>query len=765
MCSEYAFSSKTTKKMQTKMYVTIALLVGILTSFMRNITYGQDSTDPEPFDFKKKTNERSFCKMTDTEVNNNKRDESRTYVEMKIHFLTEKNYKTTPTTTKEESQFSNFRTGIRKSCNGKQWEGAEWFNNTKWQFKEGAWYWLTPTGPNTNPAKTEKQCYEEFLDFAKNEQSYTGTKNPYLQKNRFETFMESNVKEFTGEKDAIINNLITGKVQQQNRKKVTGDIEKNIKRFAILYGIQEPTPLTFGALGNAINGKKPNIQKLVEIIESISNKAQSEMTNSDIRRLQVAINTLGCDRIMVDGALGNYTIKSFCVCSIAITKPEEKCIDILENTSDIGKFKIKENPTTIVNDICEVFTDQKIGWLTIGNLFCQLKKQVTIGNTTFDAWQAVGFCCTWWLSVKKLTPPQVTQETYSCCIDPSKEEDVSKCKNQQEIKNATACGPGYDLLCQLDDSWNIKVPFCPCPSGEHRVKKQGEGTTSFKCPCVNPSECIEFYTDEGWNKVDLSIGDTCWPNQGAKAKYCRTTQNWPIKEICPCQDSPDKNREKKWEKDFQCPCPINNPTDLTSKCDEQSLSSKTTLSPGDTCTSKEDPKKQLTICYCNEDKKGYVKKDWKWICDDCKPGTRRDKKKEKCVCDQSYAAVDPNHCCGIKLNTNVPWIGRCILFGNTNNKDRDWTNTYGNGNTTITVNVLNTFPLLMGALGKILLTVILLAWFGMLIRWGVQRASSNEGSRSGTSWWKAMIAKVAIWLALIGASGVILHAINPNFFQ
>lgn len=49
-----------------------------------------------------------------------------------------------------------------------------------------------------------------------------------------------------------------------------------------------------------------------------------------------------------------------------------------------------------------------------------------------------------------------------------------------------------------------------------------------------------------------------------------------------------------------------------------------------------------------------------------------------CKCDSNYKRVrdlngercevcDPVKCnCGVKLNTNVPFIGRCILYGQTN---------------------------------------------------------------------------------------------------
>lgn len=112
----------------------------------------------------------------------------------------------------------------------------------------------------------------------------------------------------------------------------------------------------------------------------------------------------------------------------------------------------------------------------------------------------------------------------------------------------------------------------------------------------------------------------------------------------------------------------------------------------------------------------------------------------------------------------MPFIGRCINFAAENDKDAVYTDSYGNGNTTITTNVLNAFPLLMTGLGKILLTVILLASFGILVYAGM-RMTMGGADQSAPSDAKGLIIKVVIGIALLGASGVILHAINPNFFQ
>lgn len=109
---------------------------------------------------------------------------------------------------------------------------------------------------------------------------------------------------------------------------------------------------------------------------------------------------------------------------------------------------------------------------------------------------------------------------------------------------------------------------------------------------------------------------------------------------------------------------------------------------------------------------------------------------------------------GIKLNTDVPFIGDCIAFGNTKSK--------GTGNTT-TVNQVTAFPTLMGALMNIVMTATLIIWFLMIVVGGV--LITTEGMNPwGQKKGKAMIVKVGAVLAILGLSGVILKLINPTFF-
>jgi len=108
---------------------------------------------------------------------------------------------------------------------------------------------------------------------------------------------------------------------------------------------------------------------------------------------------------------------------------------------------------------------------------------------------------------------------------------------------------------------------------------------------------------------------------------------------------------------------------------------------------------------------------------------------------------DSGVCCGISLNTNVPFIGNCIESSSTD-KGTDETN----------VTWETAFPVLMWSLTKILVTVILILSFVLIVVWGIMIATGDP------SWGKKMIMKVVVGIAILGASGVILRLINPNFF-
>ncbi len=127
----------------------------------------------------------------------------------------------------------------------------------------------------------------------------------------------------------------------------------------------------------------------------------------------------------------------------------------------------------------------------------------------------------------------------------------------------------------------------------------------------------------------------------------------------------------------------------------------------------------------------------------------------KCVCDPWFKNVNDvctscsadGVCCGISLNTSVPFIGNCIE-SNTDYKSV--------GETGVTWE--QAFPVLMWSLTKMLVTVILIVSFLLILIGGIMIATGNR------KWGMDMIKKVAIGIALLWASGVILRLINPNFF-
>lgn len=127
---------------------------------------------------------------------------------------------------------------------------------------------------------------------------------------------------------------------------------------------------------------------------------------------------------------------------------------------------------------------------------------------------------------------------------------------------------------------------------------------------------------------------------------------------------------------------------------------------------------------------------------------------QSCSCIKGYGELnghclpcsDPWVCCGVKLNTNVPFIGNCI-----ETKAQDAANGLEEG---------SAFPILMWSLVKILITVILIASFVMIVIAGVM--ISTWGANVAA--WRKMIMSVVIALAVLWALGVILRLINPNFF-
>ncbi len=112
-------------------------------------------------------------------------------------------------------------------------------------------------------------------------------------------------------------------------------------------------------------------------------------------------------------------------------------------------------------------------------------------------------------------------------------------------------------------------------------------------------------------------------------------------------------------------------------------------------------------------------------------------------------------CCGIKLNTTVPFIGNCIEFNETGvNEDG-----------TTVVNQINAFPRLMWWLSKILMTAIFVFSFIMVIAAGVMMTTwAIKWVEWNYTKWVEILTKVITSLILLGMMGLILNTINPNFF-
>lgn len=154
--------------------------------------------------------------------------------------------------------------------------------------------------------------------------------------------------------------------------------------------------------------------------------------------------------------------------------------------------------------------------------------------------------------------------------------------------------------------------------------------------------------------------------------------------------------------------------------------------------------------YTTEDKNLETADTWfKWLI--CPDWTKAVEKKWCVPCTDTWV------CCGIQLNTNVPFIGNCIELSKWSTDD--WSNDANESKVT----ERTAFPILMWGLTKILVTVIILMGFvGILAGWVMISASGGDDSWASKG--KALIGKVIVALALLGASGVILRLINPNFF-
>lgn len=79
-------------------------------------------------------------------------------------------------------------------------------------------------------------------------------------------------------------------------------------------------------------------------------------------------------------------------------------------------------------------------------------------------------------------------------------------------------------------------------------------------------------------------------------------------------------------------------------------------------------------------------------------------------------------------------------------------------------NQLNAFPIMIKGLMKIVISIVLVVSFLMIVAGGVMMTMGGYDTSNFTKG-KGMIKSVARALAMLGASGVILKLINPNFFN
>ena len=138
------------------------------------------------------------------------------------------------------------------------------------------------------------------------------------------------------------------------------------------------------------------------------------------------------------------------------------------------------------------------------------------------------------------------------------------------------------------------------------------------------------------------------------------------------------------------------------------------------------------------------------------------------------SCAEPDVCCGIQLNTKVPFIGDCIeltkkcIDGTCPNwykcdeKSNKCRVEKTDPNQTV-IDEAEAFPTLMGWLIRILVTIIMLWSFMAILAGGVMISAAWSDEQRATKG-KKLIIDVVIALAILGASGVILRLINPNFF-
>ena len=100
----------------------------------------------------------------------------------------------------------------------------------------------------------------------------------------------------------------------------------------------------------------------------------------------------------------------------------------------------------------------------------------------------------------------------------------------------------------------------------------------------------------------------------------------------------------------------------------------------------------------------------------------------------------------IRLNTNVPFVWRC-LYKTVDGND---------------ANLTTWVPKLIQSLIRIVMTVVIVTWFLWILVWWFM--ITGAWAFWTAEQWKKIIIWVIVWLVLLWASWIILSLVNPDFF-
>ncbi|HPC34672.1 MAG TPA: hypothetical protein PLP73_03330 [Candidatus Absconditabacterales bacterium] len=393
---------------------------------------------------------------------------------------------------------------------------------------------------------------------------------------------------------------------------------------------------------------------------------------------------------------------------------------------------------------CTTSKDCKLGVNTISNfLFCNVCKAINSG----------------WIELSSFNPNK--------CDEGYKLTDDDLCCEPLECKapsitidgqtNKTGYSGNNDLAVKIDYSENNDGAIA---FNTGKITITGGSGKDFQ----TNDKVIKFTLtpDSNSNKIEIDVENGCATLETQQCSGAKITLNRDI----PCQD------KKKWAQctnsgDFLL---SGDATDLSALNGQKCKLEGYDNSGLDFCPGCDFIKKSEKSCEEShgsgryEDTNGCCVNcgsDKKWDKDNCvciktnadceSKGERLNEKTCKCECDPT------KKCCGILLNTVVPFIGDCIEMTTQNDVSSS------NDSNTSTVNQLNAFPFLMMGLSKIVVTVILIFSFLIIIAAGLMMTT---GVYSEQNYKKGMerVQKVVVGLILLGASGLILKLINPSFF-